>query len=84
MNGDSRPVLAENTSAERIALAERDGLEPAGHLQPKAEAADAAEQVEDLELASWRPIGAVVARVLAGLGHDGGQSSRPRSNSLAI
>jgi hypothetical protein len=46
---DARPVLLEDRPAEPVPFAERDGAEPAGSFKPEADAADAAEQVEDAE-----------------------------------
>jgi hypothetical protein len=49
--GDLRPVLGEHRPRKGFDLAEGDRLEAAGALQPKAEASNPAEQVEDAELA---------------------------------
>lgn len=43
-------MLPEDTTAERVDLAERDGLETARALKTEAEATDAAEQVKDAKL----------------------------------
>jgi hypothetical protein len=67
--GHSRPMLRQNTLAEWIDLAERDGLEPARPLQSQVEATDAGEQRQDFELSprhgSPVPIGVIAARILA-------------------
>jgi hypothetical protein len=43
------PVLVENGAAERLDLTEGDGAKPSCAMQAKAEAANAAEQVQDAE-----------------------------------
>jgi hypothetical protein len=44
--GNLGPVLLEHASAERIDLAERDGLETARPLQTKVEAADSGKEAK--------------------------------------
>jgi hypothetical protein len=44
--GNLRPMLSQHALAERIDLAERDGLEPARPLQAKVEAAYSGEEAE--------------------------------------
>lgn len=43
-------MFCQHALAERIDLAERDGLKASGALQPKVETADACEQRKDAEL----------------------------------
>jgi hypothetical protein len=45
------PVLREDGAGERLDLAERDGSHP-GSLEPEAEAANSAEEIEDIH-APW-------------------------------
>lgn len=49
--GDVWPVLCEDTTGELLNFAERHGLETARPLKAQRETADAAEQVEDAQLA---------------------------------
>lgn len=60
------PVFRKDAAREFLNLAERDGLEPARALQAKAEATDAAEQIEKLELRHLPPPPQSRARAMTG------------------
>ena len=50
VDGDCRPVSAQDGSTVRLDLAERDGTEP-GSFESKAKSADSAEEIEDIHFA---------------------------------